>query len=205
MPDSQTDVSAPAGSLSADLTTGFISPELVIRGWGISEGEKVADLGCGGGYFTIPAARIVGEKGRVFAVDVMEGPIEAVRSNAYLEKLSNVEVIRANLEKKNSLAKWIKKNDCQWVILANILYTTKKQKSIIQEAKRILTPKGKLVVVDWIKNVGGAFRNFGPPMELRIDKEETKSLISKEGFTFKDDFEAGQFHFGIIFSKKRQR
>jgi len=185
-----------------DLTTGFISPQRVVAEWGIQEGDNVADLGCGGGYFTIPVAKIVGEKGKVFAVDVMEGPIEAVRSKAYLDKLNNVEVIRANLEKRGSLAKWVKANSCNFVILANTLYTSEKKKAIIQEAKRILSSKGKLIVIDWVKNVSGAFRNFGPPLEIRVDKKEVKDMVTKAGFSLQGDFEAGQFHFGMAFRKK---
>lgn len=185
-----------------ELTPGFISPQKVAEGWGIKGGDTVADLGCGGGYFTIPAAYLVGEKGKVYAIDVMEGPIEAVRSKAFLEKLNNIEVIRANLEKKSSLTEWIKSGECQHVILANTLYTSKKKKAMLEEARRILEAKGQLTVVDWVENVSGAFRNFGPPVELRMSEKEVKSLITKAGFVFKNNFEAGQFHYGMMFGKK---
>jgi ubiquinone/menaquinone biosynthesis C-methylase UbiE len=186
----------------SDLAPGFISPEQVAGDWNIGKGDQVADLGCGGGYFTIPLAHIVGEKGKVYAIDVMEGPVEAVRSKAFLEKLNNVEVIRANLEKKSSLAAWIKPGSCQHVVVANTLYSSKKKKAILEEARRILEPKGQLIVIDWIDKVGDAFRNFGPPLELRFSEKETKSLVGKTGFTFLDKFEAGQFHYGLIFRKK---
>lgn len=185
-----------------DLTPGFISPEMVAAGWDVKEGEAVADLGCGGGYFTIPVARLVKEKGKVFAIDVMEGPIEAVRSKAYLENLGNVEVIRANIEKKGALSKWIKSGVCQHVILANTLYTTKKKKAILDEARRVLENKGQLIVIDWVKNVSGAFRNFGPPIELRFSEKEAQNIVTKAGFSFVRTFDAGQFHFGMIFRKK---
>jgi ubiquinone/menaquinone biosynthesis C-methylase UbiE len=185
-----------------DLAPGFISPRQVAGGWNVGIGDKAADLGCGGGYFTIPLAYLVGEKGKVYAVDVMEGPVEAVRSKVFLEKLNNVEVIRANLEKKSSLSAWIKPGSCQHVVVANTLYTTRKKKAILDEAKRILEPKGQLIVIDWIEKVGDAFRNFGPPVELRLSEREVKSLVAKVGFTFVDKFEAGQFHYGLIFRKK---
>jgi len=185
-----------------DLAPGFISPQQVAGGWNVAKGDRAADLGCGGGYFTIPLAHIVGEKGKVYAVDVMEGPVEAVRSKAFLERLDNVEVIRANLEKKGSLAPWIKTGSCQHAVVANTLYTSKKKKAILEEAHRILEAKGQLIVIDWIDKVGDAFRNFGPPLELRLSERETKSLVGKIGFTFLDKFEAGQFHYGLIFRKK---
>jgi len=183
-------------------TGSFISPERVVAQWGIGAGDKVADLGCGGGFFTLPLARLVGEKGRVYAADVMSVPLEAVKSKAYIEKLNNIIIIRADLEKKNSLADWIKDSECQLVFLANIICTAAKKKTILGEAKRILAPRGKLIVVEWSKNVADAFRNFGPPIEMRFSEKEVKSLVTKAGFKFEDNFETGEFHFGMEFKKK---
>ena len=185
-----------------DLTPGFISPELVVKEFGVRNGDKVADLGCGGGYFTIPLAYLVGEKGKVYAVDVMEGPVESVRSKAYLEKLDNIETIRSDIEKRGSLEKWIKAGECQYAVLANTLYTSKKKKGMLEEADRILEKKGKLIVIDWVANVSGAFKYFGPPIELRVTEKEAKDIIKKAGFTFVESFNAGQFHFGMVFKKK---
>ena len=179
----------------------FINPRLVALSWGINMGDKIADLGCGGGYFTIPLAHLVGKGGKVFAVDVMEGPIEAVRSRVAMEKLENVVIIRSDLEQKDSLKSYIEKEACQWVVLVNVLYTSKKTPAILKEASRILAPKGKLVIVDWEKKPKKAFLNFGPPLETRLGSTEAKTLAQKAGFKFLKSFEVGKFHFGLMFGK----
>lgn len=184
-----------------EIGGGFIDPESVVAEWGIKEGENIADLGCGGGYFTIPMAKIVGQEGKVFAVDVIEGSLEALKSRAYLERLNNVTVIRADIERKNSLSKWVKAGECQKVILANLLYTSSKKKAIINEAKRILSFKGKLIVIEWDKKIKSRIRNFGPSFDSRLSKKELINLITQKELMFENEFEAGEFHFGMIFKK----
>jgi ubiquinone/menaquinone biosynthesis C-methylase UbiE len=188
-----------------EIGGGFIDPERVIADWDIKKGDKIADLGCGGGYFTIPIAQLIGDEGKMFAADVMEGPIESVKSRAYLAKLTNVMVIRVNLEKKNSLSRWIGNGGCDKVLLASVLYTTDKKRAIIIEAKRILKKGGSLIVVEWKKNAKsprGSLGHFGPPGKNRIGEEELKNTIKKEGFKFVKGFESGSFHYGLIFSKQ---
>jgi len=179
----------------------FINPRLVALGWNVGMGDTVADLGCGGGYFVIPLAHLVGKKGKVYAVDVLDGPLESVRSKAHLENLENIVLVKQDIEKKNSLSDFIKKEECQWVIIANTLYSSPKKGVFLKEAKRILSSKGKLIIVEWKKSVSKAFEFFGPPLESRIDEKKLKSLVEKEGFRFVKSFSAGKFHVGMIFTK----
>lgn len=184
-----------------DMMGGFINPRLVALTWGINMGDKVADLGCGGGYFTVPVAHLVGKNGKVFAVDVMEGPIEAVKSKIATERLENVKVIRSDLEQKDSLVSHIEEGECQWALLVNVLYSSVKIPAILKEAKRILGKNGKLIIIDWEKKPKKAFLNFGPPIENRIGSVEAKNMAKKAGFKFQKSFEVGKFHFGLMFTK----
>ncbi len=179
----------------------FMNPRVVALTLGIQMNDNIADLGCGGGYFTIPLAHLVGKGGKVYAVDVMEGPLEAVKSRVHMEKLENVSIIRNNLEKKNALQKEIPSEHCQWVILASILYSSTKSNAILAESKRILAKNGKLVIIDWEKKPKKQFSFFGPPLESRISEGEIKNLAKKEGFRLEKKFNVGKFHYGFIFSK----
>ena len=193
----------PVSKLNLQTLTGsFLNPETAVREWDIREGDAVADFGCGNGFFAIPLARNVGEKGKVYAVDVLAVPLEAVTSKAYLEKLDNIVTIRADLEKKNALVGKVGNGDCQHVFIANALCTAKKKKLVLAEAKRILAPKGQLIVVEWKKNVSNAFRSFGPPVESRFAEDELRDLVTEAGLKLVDRFAAGEFHFGMRFRKK---
>src|SRR5512143_1493294 len=73
-------------------------PERVIDALGVRPGERVADLGAGGGYFTFRLADAVGPTGRVYAVDVDPDLLAYLRERAAREGRSNVEVIEATAD-----------------------------------------------------------------------------------------------------------
>jgi ubiquinone/menaquinone biosynthesis C-methylase UbiE len=72
-------------------------PAEVIALLGVGPGDRVADIGAGGGYFTFRLADAVGAQGRVYAVDVDDDMIEYLRTRAAAEGRANVEVIRGEV------------------------------------------------------------------------------------------------------------
>ncbi len=185
------------------IFSGFINPELIVSAWEISRGETVADLGCGGGYFSLALAKAVADEGKVYAVDVRESSLESVRSRAFMERLDNVKTIKGDLDKKNSLKKEIKNGECSVVILASVLYTMKNKSRLIEEADRILAKGGRLIVVEWVKRYQGmVIKNFGPANEDRLSQNDLMDLTKGRGFSLVESFPAGNYHFGMIFRKK---
>ena len=95
-------------------------PEKILADIGIfEEGSTVADFGCGAGYFAVPLAKMVREKGKVYAIDVLTSAIEIVSGKAKAEGLHNLKTIRANLEVVGSSK--IEDSSVDSVLLANIL------------------------------------------------------------------------------------
>ncbi len=183
--------------------SGFINPELIVSAWEIDRGETVADLGCGGGYFSLALARAVKEEGKVYAIDVREASIEAVSSRAFMEKLDNIKAVKVDLEKKGALKKVIKNGECSFVLLANTLYTSKHKNRLIDEGVRILAKGGRLVIVEWVKRYQGmVIKNFGPENEARLDQNDILKLVKGQGLSLLESFPAGNYHFGMVFVKK---
>ena len=58
----------------------FRNPDKLLKAAGLKSGQKVLEVGCGPGFFTIPAAKIVGEEGFVYAVDVHPLAIRRVKA-----------------------------------------------------------------------------------------------------------------------------
>lgn len=156
----------------------------------------VADLGCGGAaHFALPAAKMVGDEGMVFAVDVLKFVLDSVQSRAKMEGLTNIKTIWADLEIFGST--YIKNLSIDAVLLVNILFQSKKHLNILKEAVRILKPNGKLLVVDW----KSTRIPFGPPPEIRVKKEEIKAIAHRLDLEKIDEFGAGTYHFGLLFQK----
>jgi len=175
-------------------TGGFLNPEKVLFQLGIKPGMKVADFGCGHGYFAIPLARLIKDNGFVFAIDVLPDAIEAVNSKIKLFNLSNIKTIRANVEMFGGSS--LKGSSIDMVLLANILFQSKKKSDIIKEARRVLKSNGKLIIIDWKVN------NLLAPKEgWLISKEQSIKLAQKQGFIFEKEFEVDKSHYGLVFIK----
>lgn len=177
-------------------TGGFLDPLSIVEQFGIKDGMRVADFGSGRGYFAIYLAEKVGPSGKVYALDILEEKLDNLRSEARSRGLENIETIRTNIEILGSSSLLDSSQDI--VLLANVLFQSRKQEDIIRECVRVLKMKGEFVIIDWSKGTGG----FGPPDELRPSQESIKASVEKLGLLFIRALDAGQFHFGLIFSKK---
>jgi len=174
----------------------LLDAKLILGRSGIKEGMKVADLGCGAsGHFVFPSARIVGKKGIVYAVDIMKTILQTIEKRAKLENMQNVRTVWSDLEIFGATK--IEAGSLDTAYLINTLYQSKKRMEIIREAARLLKKSGKLIVVEWKSTASP----FGPSVEDRVDKELLKTGSAKLGFSIEEEFEAGEYHYGVIFGK----
>ncbi len=79
--------------LNKEASSADSKPDEIIASLGIGEGDVIADIGSGGGYFTIAFAGKVGKAGRVYAVDVKPKYLEFIRRKAAREGLDNVSCV----------------------------------------------------------------------------------------------------------------
>ncbi len=172
----------------------FLNPEKALPEFDIKPGMKIADFGCGTGYFSIFLAKAVGENGRIYALDVLTTALESVQGRAKDEGLLNIETIRVNLEVSGGSK--LGDESVDMVLVANILFQSSKKADIIKEAGRVLKRGGKMIVIDWKKD-----QPIGPPHELVFSEDLIKDLATKENFKLERGFEAGNHHWGSIFIK----
>lgn len=163
---------------------------------GLEAGMTVADLGCGNlGYFALPAAKMVGKKGIVYAVDILKSALESVASRAKIQGLDNVETVWTNLEIPGAAK--IPEASVDVAYLVNMIFQSEKDDIILQETHRLLKSGGKAIIVDWLKIA----TPFGPPMADRSNPEEIKKFASDCGLKLAEEFSAGPYHYGLVFVK----
>lgn len=184
-------------SQSLDFTEnkGFLNPKKVLTHLGIKSGMKAADFGCGSGYFPIALSKAVGELGKVTAVDVLESALDLVMARAKNDKLFNVSVVRANLEISGSSGLADDSQDI--VLLVNILRQSDKKNEILKEAKRVIIQGGKIAVIDYHP----LLLKIGPKKERGLGKENIKDLTEKNNLKLVKEFEASEYHWGMVFTK----
>lgn len=175
----------------------LLNPDSLLKDeLGLGSGHHFADLGCGGaGYFTLPAARLVGSQGRVYAVDILKAALEGVIGKAKLENISNIETIWSDLEKLGATK--IPAASLDFACLINIIFQSRQNELILKETARLLKAGGKLLIVDWKVQP----TPFGPPLNNRLAPEKLVDLATIAGFTVAKQFEAGPYHYGFVLSK----
>ena len=169
---------------------GFLNPQEVLSELKI-EGQMIAaDFGSGSGGWAIPLAKRL-KFGKVYAIDILEEPLSALKSKAEIQRVYNIETISSNVEKGVKIPDL----SCDLVLLTNLLFQVEDKKRVLTEAKRVLKKEGKILVVDWFPQAPQG------PKEGRISAKEVKEMAKDLNLKLEKEFQAGIFHYGLIFSK----
>jgi ubiquinone/menaquinone biosynthesis C-methylase UbiE len=173
----------------------FINPSAVMAQAGIMRGEIVAELGCGNGFYVLPAAQLAGPEGQVIAVDVQESKLAATISIANQYGYRNVKVVRADLAKP---LLDIPEGLCDMVVLSNILHQIGQgREMLLKNAYRILKTGGKLAIIEWKKELSP----IGPPIAERLEQQAAELILMKAGFRKGKELEADGYHYAELFLK----
>ena len=172
----------------------FSDPTTNVLQLGLREGMRVGDLGAGSGHYALAAAHIVGNDGRVYAIDVQEDVLIHLRNTAQTRGLRNIEAVWGNFEKPGGTT--LKDHVLDAVILSNVLFQLDHRQSALEEIKRILKPGGKLLVADW----AGPYAGLGPAEQHVVPERDAEELFITAGFHKVKDFRAGPHHYAIVFT-----
>jgi len=117
----------------------FRNPHRLLKAAGLKPGQKVLGVGCGPGFFMIPAARIVGEESVVYAVDVHQPAIERVKEKIEIEGIKNAKPILANASDTG-----LSDQSIDLAFIFGLRYIAGGLENVITEIHRILKPRGVL-------------------------------------------------------------
>ncbi|MFA6295747.1 MAG: methyltransferase domain-containing protein [Patescibacteria group bacterium] len=173
----------------------FLNPKDILRQSDIAQNMIVADLGCGSGYMTFAASKLVGPSGIVYAVDVQKAVLSGIRSDISFYGARNVKPVWADIEVPNATG--ISNDSVDLVMLVMNLYQSKKPDMIFAESYRMTKPGGKLLVVDWRKEA----IPVGPNVNERIAYDVVLKHAKNAGFSFVKDIKTDEYHYGLIFKK----
>jgi ubiquinone/menaquinone biosynthesis C-methylase UbiE len=157
---------------------------------GLLPGSTLVDIGSGDGYFSLPAARIVGDTGKVYALDRspenLAGLEEAIRENG----LSNIQTAVGDAETDLPC-----EGCADFVLMANVLHDFDNPVAALKNARKMLKPGGRLADLDWKKEER---QMHGPKFEKRFDQQKAIGYMEEAGFKIMSSTLVGPFHYLII-------
>jgi ubiquinone/menaquinone biosynthesis C-methylase UbiE len=173
----------------------FIQPEAVLTEAGLAHGMKVADLGSGNGFFTLPAAKIAGDSGLVWAVDILDEALGHVTSSARLARLKNIRTQKFDLESFSPCG--VPDLSCDFVVVGKVLSQLENTDNLIRQVWRILKTGGTVLALEWKKN----HTRLGPAFETRLSGVQAKTFFVRQGFKFVRELEPDPYHYALLFQK----
>jgi ubiquinone/menaquinone biosynthesis C-methylase UbiE len=144
--------------------------EIFLIDIGIEPNDSVIDFGCGTGHYAIPAAKIVGEQGRVYAIDKNKESLDELIQKSETMGLKNIERIDVLEEIKVPL----KEESVNVVLLYDVIHLVGNRKELLTEMHRVSKPNALLSVYP---------KHHQEDMNMELD--DVKEEIEPAGFVFK--------------------
>jgi len=121
-------------------------PQRVIADLGLRDGTRVADIGCGSGYFTFRLARAVGAKGKVFATEISKNALKNVSARAAKEKVTNIQTVLSEPTKTK-----LEDNSVDAALISMVLHHVPKKlrAPLTKDIVRAIRPGGYLYILEW--------------------------------------------------------
>jgi ubiquinone/menaquinone biosynthesis C-methylase UbiE len=182
-----------AGKSSFELIeAGKLFQVLALKPW-----YSVLDMGCGTGTYSLAMAQIIGDEGRVYAVDLWAESIERLQERIDLLGVRNIKTLVADVSKAVPLPG----ESMELILMATVLHDLKEpgaQDGALAEARRLLKRHGTLAVVEFKKMPGPP----GPPISIRLSPEAVDALVAPFGFRKTGLHDIGSYNYVMTFTPK---
>jgi arsenite methyltransferase len=181
------------GMLEDPTRDAYQKPHEVLTAMAIKPGEVIADIGAGSGYFTFRLAHHVGDKGKVYAVDV--SPEMIVHLNRQIRDLKAISVTSILADPDDPL---LADGSIDRFFFSNSWHHIKNQAKYLSLIKKILKPGGEIIMIDFHKTE----LPVGPPMQMKIAREDLIRQLESDGFRLTKEHTFLPYQYFLIFAPK---
>lgn len=172
----------------------FLSPKQLIEFLNIKPGSTVLDIGAGSGSYIYEICRVLGNNGmettKLIAIDINDDKLKLIKDTA---KIGGFKIETSRQDIENGIV--APDYSADYLILANVLFNIDKDKipQVIKECKRVLSPYGSMLFVEWRK-----VSKLGPPESHIVEKDFVEKLLLENKMTVKRELEAGEYHYALL-------
>jgi ubiquinone/menaquinone biosynthesis C-methylase UbiE len=167
-------------------------PDKIMDALGIYDGNRVADVAAGGGWFTVRLARRVGPNGRVYSEDINPLMIESIRHATDREGLRNVETILGKTSDPRLPA------GLQAALIVDSYFYLEDPIGVLRNTASALAPNGRLGIVDFKKDGAGG---PGPELDRRTDPEVIVRAAAAAGLKLRSHETFLRYQYLLVFGK----
>lgn len=171
----------------------YQKPHEVIMALGLREGETVADIGAGSGYFTFRLASPVGEKGRIYAVDTSPDMIVHMNHQIRDMKLRNIVTVLSAPDDPLLMDGSIDR-----FFICDTWHHIQNQAQYLALMKKMLKPGGQVIMIDFQKRE----LPVGAPMEMKIAREDLVRQMESNGFKLVKEHTFLPYQYFLIFKSR---
>ncbi len=158
-------------------------------------GGSVVDLGAGRtGHFALHAAEAVGAQGKVYAVDILQDALTMIASSCALRSMHHVHPLWGDIERDNGVQ--LSDASVDYALLVHTLHAVAARENVAREARRLVRPGGRIVVIDWHPSSPHAVA----PTGRRVAPEESDVLFTRAGCGRFGRFSPGNAHWGRVYA-----
>lgn len=174
----------------------YNDPEQILSALALNPGQTFLDVGCGPGWFTIPAARLVGAQGLIYALDVATEMLSTLRQRlAEVPSGQGLALAPVQPLLVTEGAPWpLADGCCQRVLVANVFHEVDAMDMFLGELARVTHGEGLLLVADWRAEP----TPMGPPMDHRLPTADVKAIFAAAGFQLVQEPPVGPYHYGLL-------
>jgi len=168
----------------------YQKPHEVMEALAVREGELIADVGAGSGYFTMRLARHVGAGGHVYAVDVSPDMIRHLHARIRDAGVLNVSPILAPPDDP------LLPQAVDRFLIVNVWHHVEDRNGYLAKMKNLLKPGGQVIMIDFQKRD----LPVGPPAAMKIARDDLIRQMTSNGFRLEREHTFLPYHYFLVFS-----
>jgi ubiquinone/menaquinone biosynthesis C-methylase UbiE len=169
-------------------------PDQVVAALALADGDAVADIGAGSGYFSERFSRAVGPSGRVYATDVQDAMLARLRRRIAALGLTNVEIVRAAFDDPA-----LPDACCTIVFFCSVYNEIDGRVAYMRKVARALEPGGRVAILEYRPDADAP----GPPPAMRLDPHQVIEELASAGFTLVARHEFIDRQYFLAFARAR--
>jgi ubiquinone/menaquinone biosynthesis C-methylase UbiE len=181
------------GALEDPKRDAYQKPHEVLTALNIKPGEVIADIGAGSGYFAFRLAHFVGDKGKVYAVDVSPDMIRYINRRIRETKTTNVVALLADPDDP-----LLPDASVNRFFFSESWHHIDNQKKYLALIKKMLKPRGEVVMIDFHKKE----LPVGPPLQMKIAREDVIKQLETNGFRLSKEHAFLPYQYFLVFTPK---